>query len=481
MPHHGQDKVRLFRLGPTLRRRLLAVLYLVAISGLIVWEYRERLVEFTAACELEDPSPRSTLYAESYRRMMAWATPEASSHVALVAIPEDLERIHSNLCLGRGYMADVLQAVAAQHPAEIVIDKFYSASACPANDPGTLSLAATIEALPLPVIVGESTGKAEQEADHACLVGKQQLEFHAPNVRHGLTRLSLEPERIPLVWRVLPAEEGEAAQAEAGAAHAQGEAAHPRSSLSDSLSWAAVKAYDPEFAQGRLARLAEAQGEPYARIHVRMPRTTTTALLCKVGDEATRERWQLECGRTPQVPNLVGKVVVIGAELESDRKVALGASTWGYELQALYIEDLLSGKYLQAVPVGIDFMLFAAFVLFIEGIPTALKALRPEWHEYPVLAWAYHHRNYAWIFLGAALFLVGTSVIALAIGFLPPMLVFGEILLVAVTRLLLFTAGTIEVPLVQHHPHSHEGSWEHGHDTPPIPQPARQGDNRDGH
>lgn len=440
MPHAASPSPSHARSRRLLHRGLLGLVYLTALSGLIVWEYRDRLTEFTAACEVESPSPRSELYAMPYRRMLAWASRDSAPHVAVIAIPEELESIQSNLCLARGYMADLLKAISAQHPAEVVLDKFYSPTACSnsaAEEAEAAELPRVIRSLPFPVVIGESTRISDAEKDGACLVTRPQLDFQAPNVRHGLTQLNIEYERIPLTWRVLPS-------ADSGAAST------PR----DSLAWAAVQAYDPTYAQhSHLPSLAAVDNQPYARLHIDLPRETSTQLLCHAGDPATLQRWSVECpqaGNDPP-PSLLGKIVVIGSEDERDRRLVLGASTWGFDLQARYMEDLLTGSYLRGIPILFDFILFATFVFIIEGMPTLLEAFRPEWGEKRFISAAFRRRRYAWVIFWAIAFMVVTTVLCLLIGFLPPLIVFGDIAFIAITRLLFFAAETFESPLVHSH------------------------------
>jgi uncharacterized membrane protein YphA (DoxX/SURF4 family) len=64
---------------------------------------------------------------------------------------------------------------------------------------------------------------------------------------------------------------------------------------------------------------------------------------------------------------------------------------------------------------------------------------------------AFPHRPYAWIIFWTFFILTVFTGIALALGYLPPLAVFGDICLVAVTRLLLFAAHSTGTPLVQPH------------------------------
>jgi hypothetical protein len=413
----------------------MGVVYLIALFSLILWEYRDRLDLISSACDVSDPIPRSALYSAPYKRLLDYATPESAPHVVVIAIPADLEDIQSNICLARSYIADLIRSIASQHPAEIVIDKFYSPSSCTTFPQNTADLLAVVRSLPFPVVVGESTNTAASMRDQSCLVRKPQLDFLAPNVHRGLTRLNIESEKIPLQWRVLP-----------------GDAPSAKAEPVDSLAWAAVKAYDPAFAQSpHLNHLLRTGSHPFAKLHIVLPRQTSTALLCSIGTAAMNKRWATVCSQ-PTIPlDLLGKVVVIGSEQEPDLRQVLGAPVWGFDLQARYIQALLSGSYLRAIPFWLNFVIFAAFVFAIEGLPTLLEVFRPGWRRNRLLAAAFRRRRYVWVIGWTFAFFLLLTIACIAVGYLPPLIVFGDIALVAITRLLFFAAETFETPLVQSH------------------------------
>lgn len=421
-------RTRMFRI-------LLGVLYLVAISGLILWEYREHLELGSTGCEPGLAESKSALHSRAYERLLNWASGESASHVTVIAIPADLEEFHTNLCQARAYTADLLRAIAAQHPAEIVIDKFYSPTSCANAPQATAELFSAARSVHAPVIIGESTTPAAAERDGSCLVRKPQLDFGAANVIHGLTRLNRAAERVPLQWRILPSEtEGAKAQ------------------VADSLSLAAVKAYDADFdTHRRLQALLGADHHPYANLQVRLPRETSNQLLCDAGTPAMQQRWGIDCsGPNPHL-RLLGKVVLIGDEVQSDYWPVLDSRTWGFELQARYIQAVLSGSYLRGLPLWVGFFTFAAFIFVIEGLPTLLAALVPHWKNHWFMSHAFPHRPYVWVIFWTFCFLTVFTCVALALGYLPPLAVFGDICLVAVTRLLIFTAHSTGSPLVQTH------------------------------
>ncbi|AFL86919.1 CHASE2 domain protein [Terriglobus roseus DSM 18391] len=429
----------------------LAVLYLCALSLLIVWEYRERLEVLSSECVLRDET-RSSSYGRWYSKFLDWASPVTTGHVVTVAIPAELEEVQSNVCLGRAYLADVLRAVSVENPSVVVIDKFFGPNTCSRTPESTEALLRAVREVRAPVVVGESTDGLEEPVGKACLVRRPQLDFGAPNVVRGLTRLDMDAERLPLRWQVL----AEAPEEEHGrAGHPEAEAQY-----ADSLMLAAVKLYAPEFVERRsVQRLIAHDDHAYSSLEMPLPRVTTTELLCSAGDAAVRKRWDLECSGQPLPARLLGKVVVIGSENASDLKNVLGRHMFGFQLQAMYMESLLSGDYLRTVPIEASFALFAVFVFVMEGLPVLLVTYRPHWKNKFLLRYAYPRQRYVWVVFWAAVLIVATSVLAFALRFLPPLLIYGDILFIAITRLLHYSAESAEHPLI--HAHHHHRKEEH--------------------
>ena len=318
----------------------------------------------------------------------------------------------------------------------------------------TRQLADALRATPAPVVIGENTNGLKEAVGTACLARRPQLNFDAPNVRHGLTRLNVESERLPLRWLVVPETPPET-EAQTEAKPEDKEKLTPV--FADSLSFAAVKAYDAAFS-GRtsIQRLIDEDDHAYADINIQLPRVTSTQLLCSANDATLRARWHLNC--TPQseqaaLPKILGKVVLIGAETTSDQRSVLDHEMWGYELQARYIESLLSGDYLRSLPIKSSIILFALYVFLIEGVPVLMLGYVPHWKRKPLVRFAYHKRRFVWVLLCTAGLIVARSVSALVLHYLPPLLVYGDILLLMTTRLLHFSAESAEHPFLHAHHH----------------------------
>ena len=415
-------------------RFLLSCVYLLALGGLIAWEYRDHLDLISNTCEGIDAPPRSALYSIPYTWFLDLTHSEANTPVSVVAVPQNLDEILNNVCESREYFADLLAAVAAQHPAEIVLDKFYGPSACASSPQSTQQLVHAIQALNVPVIVGESNDTLDARRGDACLVRKPQVDFASPNVHHGLTRLNPDVERIPLEWYVVPTDSTDV-----------------QPQLADSLSWAAVKAYDHNFPhRRRLQAIVDSHIHPFARLNAELPRQTSTSLLCSAAQPDILKHWHVDCTNSSPHPSLTGKIVLIGAEKEPDRSPVLGTPMWGFDVQARYIAAMLSGSYLRAMPIWLSLLLFALFVIVIEGLPTLFEVYSPHWKNHPLLAHAFTRRRYRWVVFWTIAFILGCSLFSLVLGYLPPLDLFGDICLVVVTRLLFFVAESAETPLLHH-------------------------------
>jgi hypothetical protein len=429
----------------------MGVFYLIAVAGLMVWEFRDHLGILSTHCEAADSEPQSATFSEPYKHLLNWTRRPRSTEVSVIAIPADLADIQGNLCEARAYMADLLDSIAAQHPAEVVIDKFYGPTSCTSSPEATRAFVAAVQTFPAPVVLGESTAKAEKEVDGACLVRKPQLDFASPNVRHGLTRINFETEKVPLQWSVLPAGDPTPTT---------------KSQAADGLAWTAVKTFAE---RPRIQELIDSGRHPYANLDITLPRQTSTNLLCVAGSAEIQKRWAVTCtGPIERLP-LTGKIVLIGSEDEIDRREVLGSPMYGFDMQARYIQVLLSGSYLRALPFSAGLLTFALFIFIIEGVPTLLEAFRPGWRNIRFVSRAFPRRRYAWVVFWAIATVILTSLVCLALGYLPPLIVFGDIWLVAITRLLLFAAETTETKF--HHSSPKEGSSMIPERTPLMPEP----------
>ena len=412
---------------------LLGAVYLLPLAGLIVWEHRDHLGDFTSSCDTPPDVSHSALYNVPYAFFLSRASGDSVSSVSLVGIPGDLADIQSNVCQGRLYIADLLRSIAAQHPAEIVVDKFFGPTACRAFPQTTAELLAAMHSTSIPIVVGQFTDNATERRNGTCLVRKPMLDFASPNVQSGLTRLYSELDKIPLQWSVLNS---------ATAPSAPDPAAN-----ADTLAWTAVKIFAPDFAQRpRMRALVDSPTDTFANLNLELPRQTSTQVLCSAGTTEMRSRWSLDCSGPPSTAPLAGKIVLIGSEDIVDQKIVLGTKVWGYDLQGRYMQALLSGAYLRELSLGSIYVLLGCFLVLIELVPAALQAWVPGLRDHLLLRPAYRRKRYLWVIFWTFAFICLTCLICLGAGYLPPLAVFGDIVVIVIARLLYFAAGSSEAP-----------------------------------
>lgn len=371
-----------------------------------------------------DNTPR--FYASIYRAFLDWKVDDTKSQVVTVVIKTTPPQ--EDLCDGRGYLADVIRAVAHRRPRAVVIDKYFSPNVCLSDKKSTEDLKNAVTRLKMPVIVGESTERALTEADNSCLVQKDQLGFGEPNgaqcaaaakVCHGLLRLNANKEQIPLRWAVLPK---------------QPPVAGMKSEKKDSLSLVTAIEVAPS-EECSLRSLQSGARQPYMRIEPKPEEETSTEVLSSSDAEdadVVRARWHLLSPRTEPKLNLQDKVVVIGAESDADHWELLGEPIYGYQLQALYIDALLSGRYLHAASGNLTVWLFLGFLAALEGVPVLMKWLyvQEKWAVPYVL-----REHTPWICVFSLVSFVATILCFSRLGYLPPLLMLFGILTACLTRL----------------------------------------------
>ena len=278
------------------------LIYVFFLALVIFMDSREQLELIHSSCYAPSGDTTPPFYDSIYAGVLNFASYDSSSQVSVIAIKAELEDIQQNLCRERSYMADLVTALATQHPSVIVVDKYFSPNACAQNPDSTRKLIEAIRSLRVPVIVGESTDIASEEVDESCLVQKPQLDFSSSNVHSGLLRLNANREQIPLSWPVLPR------QPSVPGLHSKSKR---------SLSLVAVSVAAPQLVTGRSFQpLLSGARQPYARIGPALPQETSTDLLCDAGTTEMWKRWSLHCSPARQKADLLGKVVVIGAENE---------------------------------------------------------------------------------------------------------------------------------------------------------------------
>jgi hypothetical protein len=97
--------------------------------------------------------------------------------------------------------------------------------------------------------------------------------------------------------------------------------------------------------------------------------------------------------------------------------------------------------------------MFAIFVFIIEGLPIILQVYRPRWRRNAFLRYAYSERRYLWVTFWTIAITVVSAALLLALRYLPPLLVYGDIFFVTITRLVYFSVESAEHPFLHAHHH----------------------------
>ena len=334
-----------------------------------------------------------------------------------------------NPCEGRRFMAGLVDRLSAYGPSVIAIDRYYNDDdRCPesdgANDVLRVALSSAQDStqnrgqntsgqnsVPA-VVVGLDSGKATQEKEKStggnCLIEKRTLPLKADQippgrvarpVHMGLARMNSDVLRIPLRWWLTPSTEEprhEDRPVNGFALAAYTQAAIPMSA--DERAKADEGIPLNRYPAG-LASLLRHDEHPYASFPKDPPPQVSPAdLLCADKDgldflrryllgihapEATipadaGHPEQAYCNGAKALPNLAGKVVVIGVRQEDvDVHDFPGGERYGVDLQAEYIDALLDNRYMKTAPAWLDWgvtILLCVLLLGLEVMPEYASA-----------------------------------------------------------------------------------------------------------
>jgi CHASE2 domain-containing sensor protein len=304
----------------------------------------------SSSCSSIQPDTTPILYSSLYAKALDWQANQAASQVRMVAIRQEQTDLQLNVCKGREYLAHLVRAVDAAGPSVIVLDKYFDANACLSSPASTDDLIKAVTSATARVVIGESVTTSEQDKQSDCLTLNNELPFEGAQVSHGLIALNVNKEQIPLEWPVLPS----------GKASFEGE-----SSIQPTLALKAAELAAPEL-HGWFQTLRKDERSPFAQFSMH-PKCALPSLdiVCRHTSADIQADLGLHCpaaiaGKS-DMTDLRGKVVVIGSENVSDRQFVVGNHLWGFELQARYINALLTGSYLRNPPFVVIVLLLLTF------------------------------------------------------------------------------------------------------------------------
>ena len=120
-------------------------------------------------------------------------------------------------------------------------------------------------------------------------------------------------------------------------------------------------------------------------------------------------------------------MVVIGAQSEADHWFVLGRKLWGYELQAQYIDALLSGGCRRAAPGYLPILLFLGFLIVLEALPFFIRyRYRRKKRREP----DFWKDDLRWLVILSVSFLLSMTLAFFFLGYLPPLLMLFAVLFI---------------------------------------------------
>ena len=446
------------------------LLFLVFFALDVAWEARDYIELEGSSCKSAKSDDSPPLYDTIYQGLTrVLLRTEPSGQVAVIAIPDGLSEVQQNLCRGRAYLAALTEVLADKHPAVIVIDKYFSKDSCKFykdDEASSQSLFTAIKSAQdtksLDVIVGEATGATNSRASETCLVHKN--DFWDVGARgRGLTKLNSNREQIPLQWRVLESSQPPLAH-ESLLGRLERGLRSPVAPYqnSSSLALETVNHFNNLLNERRqkshIETVLSYTRQPYANLSINLKPIDSTDVICSVvgGPEGCSESpnvlplnsTALFKSRANVPLDVQGKVVVIGSQSAVDRWDVLGESIYGYQLQAAYIDALMSSNYLRAVSGHWIFALQVVFVFMLEAVPFACEyACRYQrWRRLLLLRRL--SEFWVWIRIWPVAFSVIVFVVCLWAGFFPPLSVLIGALVVMLARIVFDRMDFFEKQLV---------------------------------
>jgi CHASE2 domain-containing sensor protein len=333
-------------------------------------------------CALTDAS-QSSISARMYLPIAKWAlryTPSPSVAIIYIDPAHDPPDLITDVCASRAFLARLVPALNTLSAHVIVIDKYYSASACAQQDQNAAFINA-MESSKAPIVVGQQTHPLPQtSAASGCLALTPKLEFSPTSkVHYGLTRIDNDDLKIPLRVPVYPDP-----AATPGTQPAASSPAPLPAATGDTLSLVAAKLVNPRIESNRtLSKLLAGQNDPYTTF-LNLPHITGLTALCSAepsprapidgqpGDDLCKPWVRDPNNLDGNQLSLAGKIVVIGDISDADRKPFPSdmapfppGTRPGVFMQANYIQALLDHRFLQEIPTPVTLGLLVFYVLIV--------------------------------------------------------------------------------------------------------------------
>ncbi len=268
----------------------------------------------------------------------------------------------------RNALAQLLNKIDEEKPAEIVIDKYFP-DVCPEKDPGTNNLKDTLQKISkgTPIVIGRramtqellNDKKEYSETIRVLKPSQNLLKFvntSEPKIVEGIVNLDLDNRKLALKWSVKPD-------------------ANIETQKIPTLSFAAVKAYYENQSEQSVVK-----DSGIKKLEDKYPRIKKLLELDKNPyiSFIEPEKFELIPAGTLIAPEplddfsrLRGKIVIIGESDNEDDKhdSVFGKQIPGFILQANYIEAMLDQRYYESITwldYAVGFVVFV--VVYFSGL-----------------------------------------------------------------------------------------------------------------
>jgi CHASE2 domain-containing sensor protein len=361
------DKLKRYR-----SLRVFALFLVACILAYILEHYVESL---TSEGQHHPGLTQSVFNARGvYQYLVAsWPRRLVPRYTVLVEIDPDADptavSLH-NICEQREFLADLITDLAERDPAIIVVDKFFTASGCKPDHPGTAALQNAIGTVSgrVPIIVGI---RVDNRRSPSSTPGEfawpiiSPLNFpDAPKLKEAVINIDIDSRRLALGWTIRRNGKSEP-------------------EWSNALALEAAQAYDSKLLTKypSLQQLVKFRDHPYLSVIRREDFTSYLAgdILC--ASPKQRSSMRDLCGRrdsrNKDLEYVRGRIAIIG-EISRDVDVhfTVIGRVPGVVLQANYIEALLDERYFKPVIPWVDYLIGFLFFVAVEAALHQRSALR---------------------------------------------------------------------------------------------------------
>ena len=382
-------RARSTAINPWISKLASLPLLLVLVAGFLWWVHKDvddlELDSSKGACSLEAAEHTNRAENNVYPWLLHRRFHDGKPPVALVTLepPSVPLSVLSNVCDSREFMSFLIPALVANGALVIAIDKFYSAGACPDGRRENLHLSASIKNVPanVHVVVGQATRRkasATDGLDDSCLVLTPAFDFggagdpshggRSGKVLYGLTRLNENSAQIPLAWPVLKDDSSTQIATMPGFALVAAEQLGSKDLRESGLDFVAQERIQEKHPFGFFEDIASSDAMD---------------VLCSTPAKVPLPWSCPPAGRHRHYP-FEGKVVVVGEKVSTDRQPFLGGSEYGVNLQAQYIDALLSNRFLREVPSCWEWDMVKAFILLFAGCDLLTGTLWKPWLRFGI-------------------------------------------------------------------------------------------------